>query len=158
MEKTEILETTIEHVRSLQGNLRKADILEVERSSEHSADWCLEEGFKITEDCKTILLNGDPIAVFGISSNLSMSSIGVPWMLGKEDLYDLSSESKIDLLIMSKEFIQDASKRFSVMMNYVDSENIKSIKWLKFCGFTVEAALPYGKKGHPFHKFYLTGV
>jgi hypothetical protein len=42
---------------------------------------------------------------------------------------------------------------FPEMRNYVDARHARSIRWLKWLGFTIEEARPMGFAGLPFHPF-----
>ena len=39
------------------------------------------------------------------------------------------------------------------MFNYVDARHTDAIRWLKWLGFTLHPATPYGPFDLPFHKF-----
>tara|TARA_R110000803_G_C11989469_1_gene321880 strand:+ start:25680 stop:26153 length:474 start_codon:yes stop_codon:yes gene_type:complete len=153
MEIIKVIKSTLEHVKDLQGDLRPADILEVERSSKHSADYCLEKGFRDSYKCWTITLNDKSMAIFGINTPSLMSDVGVPWMLGRSGLFEISSIRK-KVLSQSKFYIREMSKGFKTMENYIDIDNKVSIKWLKFCGFSFDAPIKYGNNDELFQRFH----
>lgn len=42
---------------------------------------------------------------------------------------------------------------FALLTNYVDARNAVSIRWLRWLGFEIEPAAPFGIHGLPFHRF-----
>ena len=46
------------------------------------------------------------------------------------------------------------SAEFTIIENYCDARNSITVRWLKWLGFTVEEAEPYGVYNMPFHHFY----
>ena len=55
----------------------------------------------------------------------------------------------------SKIIIEEMKKEFELLFNVVDARYIKAIKWLRWCGFTVKEAEPFGTLQQPFHEFYM---
>jgi hypothetical protein len=97
-----------------------------------------------------VVRRGDEaLAILGIVGN--HGGLGSPWLLATDDLALYSKRFLKD----SYAEIQRVSKLYSRLENYVDSRNTKSIEWLKWCGFTVEQAEPYGLEGRLFHKFWM---
>jgi RimJ/RimL family protein N-acetyltransferase len=43
---------------------------------------------------------------------------------------------------------------FGRLENYVHAENKASVRWLKWLGFTMDEAAPYGPRGENFIHFY----
>jgi len=54
-------------------------------------------------------------------------------------------------------WVRRQSEKFSLLYNYVDARNVKSIKWLRWLGFQLDEPAPYGVRGLPFHRFELRG-
>lgn len=75
--------------------------------------------------------NGEPVAVFGVMQVGNIGSIG---MLATNNI---EKEIK-SFLIQGKIWVDKQLKKYKTLVNFVYSENIKAIKWLKWLGFTVE--------------------
>jgi hypothetical protein len=45
-------------------------------------------------------------------------------------------------------------EKYGPLINFVHTDNEKSIRWLRWIGFTIAAPVPFGIKQHLFHPFY----
>ena len=105
----------------------------------------------INEDYCWIEYSNDnqPILMYGIVPN--ENNVGVIWMLSTQDI----TKEQVSFLRRAKEFIAEGSEKFSLLCNFVHSDNILAIKWLKWLGFVVESpkVIGLGKKQFLFfHK------
>ncbi len=144
-------ETKKEHVDSLKGRLRDSDKMEIQAFSGRDPDAALEHSAAISSLCWTAIKNGKVIAIFGAAGLSVMSTNGCPWMLGSEEL----NCSGIEIVRISRYYVGEMKKRFPFLENYIDARQKRSIRWLKWCGFTVEPAIPFGIEAKLFHRFYL---
>ena len=46
-------------------------------------------------------------------------------------------------------------KTYRVLTNYADARNTTAIRWLRWLGFNILPAIPFGLDGLPFHPFEL---
>lgn len=92
---------------------------------------------------------GKAIGLFGVGAASALSDVGAPWLLATDELNDIS----ISFLRQSRGCVAEMLRRHSILENYVDARNAVSIKWLGWCGFTLDEAKPYGREGLPFHRF-----
>lgn len=93
-----------------------------------------------------------PVCIFGVSETPGSTALhrcGTPWMLGTTELEDHA----FVFLKYSRKFIENMVDSFDWLENYVDARNLKSIEWLKWLGFDIEDAKPWGVEGLPFHRF-----
>ena len=49
--------------------------------------------------------------------------------------------------------MKDITKDYSLLINFVDARHGVAIRWLKWLGFKVFPAKPFGPDKLPFHRF-----
>jgi hypothetical protein len=103
--------------------------------------------------CRGIISNKDGVAVgiFGVRPAEPLSRVGVVWLLGTDGL----DKIKKFFMSISKPIIEEMAKGFDVLFNYVDARYEKTLRWLKWCGFTIDEPRPYGVLDLPFHLCYM---
>lgn len=103
-----------------------------------------------------LVYDDEIVAVFGISeaNNYDGSVFGIPWFLASDRV---NKERTKYFLKASKKFVKTILPRYyPSFANFVCSTNTKSIKWLRWLGFTVESDKPIYLKDpeKPFYRFY----
>lgn len=147
--KTEVVKATQEHVDFLKTRLRDGDNQECDAALGIPGAEGMQMSYDTSPHCWTGLCDDVPVLMFGVGDN--GGEWGFPWMLASDDIKKVRGE----LMRQSKEHIDIMSKAYPFLLNLIDARQTKSIRWLKWCGFTIEAALPWGVKGLPFHRFYM---
>ena len=109
---------------------------------EQALVFCLQN----SEASYTVRIDGYIIMMFGVSST---SIGGAPWMLATPDLEGYA----VKFYHTTREAIEIMLEQYGYLENYVDARNIKSIRWLKWLGFTIHDAQPYGIDRLPFRRF-----
>lgn len=153
MENAKVVPATQDLVDSLKGRLRQADKDEVYAMSGSDVDEALQRGFNVSELCWIGMWKDDPVTCFGVNRHGLLSDNGTPWLLGTDRIREPGV--KLAFVQNSVPYVLEMMKRFKYLENWVDARNISSIRWLKMCGFTVEAAEPTGFLSLPFHRFWL---
>lgn len=94
---------------------------------------------------------GEPFAMFGVVEvgSLLGAQVAFPWLIGT----DMLNHKKLSILKESRTFMNSWKKRYTALMNFVDSRNLSSIQWLRALGFTIHPAKPMGPDGTLFHFF-----
>ena len=152
-------EYELEHVEVKKGALEDLElpfaIKEVEQKEvlEFSPGKTLEEGirecakFSLKEGnyflrgiCKT---TGNLEFIFGVCREDSNPKIGVPWFLTSENFKPTREFIRKSPSVIADMFVEDTN----VLVNYIHKDNKKSIKWLKWLGFSFTE--------HPFLDTYL---
>ena len=137
-------------IDALLGNLRKCDQLEVEASAgKHRVALVLRLAERSSLWARTIFVNDKLTCIFGVSSIDFVQGVGSPWMLATP-VFDKHPRAVIE---RSAGYIPLIQELFPHLINYVDARNVKAIKWLKWLGFDMHPAVPYGFYNMPFHKF-----
>lgn len=138
-------------------NLRADDFDEVFSATGKSPHYTVISGWETALKRWLIFDSSDKIVgVIGLKPYDQYSNICAPWMLGTDGLNDISKF----FLKISKPIIKEMLLYCDVLLNYVDSRYEKAIRWLKWCGFTVDAEKIkfFNDKNVPFYTFYMGAV
>lgn len=139
-------------VRQMFGKMRHADELEVLAVTGAPVENSLWNGFRFSEKCWVAIDDETPVACFGVKRGGLVSDTGVPWLLGTDGILNVQRE----FVRQSRSYVQQMMEGLRRLENWVDARNTVSIKWLRWCGFTVEALpRPYGLNGERFHRFWM---
>lgn len=139
-----IEKATQEHIDAL--NVRQADIDEVFAASGLDIKEALRVSLNMVGYHYAGYINNELICIFGVGG---LYSFGIPYMIGSDKII----KYKKTFLTYSSGFIDKMKKQYSYMTNFVDARSVVAIEWLKWLGFTIHEAKPYGYLGLPFHKF-----
>ena len=148
-DKVEIREVEEGDVAVLVRNMREHDIQEVNAATHMGLRNAVQTSVIMSTYSKTGLVNDELVCMWGVCPISLLSGSGSPWMLGT----NLITEKQRIFLRRSKPWLDDIRKDYRYLENFVDARNTMSIKWLKWLGFEMDEAEPYGIHGEPFHKF-----
>jgi hypothetical protein len=138
-------------VYAVKGKLRRSDREELFAATGDLPEEVLIESFRSSIKSWSILHNEKPVAVYGVAPYPGVSGVGVPWLLGTDGM--CKRVVQIALLRQSKQYVKRMLDVFPYLINFVDARNKMSIRWLRWCGFTIRPAQPYGPFNLPFHRF-----
>lgn len=122
------VEPIAEHCKTMAPAMRAADQMEVFRATGASPLEALRGGLRDSASCRTVTLDGVPVAMFGV---VERDDVGVPWFLGTV----VVDEHPLSMMKMSKLIMNDWTDRYRTLRNYVDAKNDKAIRWLDVLGF-----------------------
>ena len=148
-DKIEIREVEDGDIAVLVRNMRKHDVQEVNAATRMGVRNAVETSVNLSTYAKTGLVNDELVCMWGVCPISLISSSGSPWMLGT----DLIEKKQRIFLRRSKPWLEDIKKGYKTLENYVDERNTLSVRWLKWLGFEMNKAEPYGVNGELFHKF-----
>lgn len=135
--------------------LRQADRDEIKASHMIEPVEALKLGLKKSDFCLTAFADNEPVLMWGIKREGYIPNVGVPWMLATERLEDPKVARRF--LRMCRNALMEFFEDYDILMNYVDTRNEVSIRWLKYMGFHVdENPMECGVLKKPFHKFIMT--
>jgi hypothetical protein len=124
-----------EHIAAIAAGMREADRREVWASHRHTPEQALESGLARSELAWTCFVEGKPSFMWGVSRVGSLISItGAPWLLGTSAILKVRTE----FLRQCPDYVARMQARFPRLENFVHAENRLSIRWLKWCGFTID--------------------
>jgi hypothetical protein len=141
------------HIDIIASNMRAEDV-------EECAAWnltpeqALRESLTASPFARTILLDGEPVGMFGIGADNPISTFGVPWMLGT----DAMVTERRQFLFKGRPYMDLLATQYTSLSNYVPVTNTHAVQWLKWMGFTVEEPKAIGAPGAPdllFHHFHV---
>lgn len=135
--------------RWMSPRLRKADRRELIASTGQPPSVTLAMSVAMG-DALTGEIDGVPAAILGMPLTSHLPVTGCPWMVGTDDL----EKHRVPVARASREVTDEWKKNVHLMVNYVDSRNRQAKVWLRWLGFTLEDARPYGPYGVPFHRFF----
>lgn len=131
----QIVPAAPEHIPALAVDMREADRREVWASHRHTPGQALEKSLARSELAWTCLIEGRSAFMWGVARLGSMiSEKGAPWLLGTPAIAGVSR----DFLRQSPFYVAQMQERFPRLENFVHAENRLSIRWLQWCGFTID--------------------
>lgn len=169
------------HIPAIAAGMREADVREVWASDRWLPDEALEKSLLASVQAWTCLLDrsalatdapagnpptrslvtlsglqpasadsfkGKPAFMWGVCRGVAPDT-GVPWLLSTDDIYTVSRE----FLKQSRAYVERMQAHFLYLENRVHAENIFSMRWLKWCGFTVNDT-PEMINGESFYSFW----
>jgi hypothetical protein len=92
--------------------------------------------------------DGRPLAMFGVAPIDVIGGLGMPWFLGRDEVFDYGR----DLMTRGPGIIAEWLKTFPVMENIVSRENVKAIRLLRKWGAEIGSD-PISRQGLEFVPF-----
>lgn len=151
-----VVPATTEHIPTLAANMREADKREVWASHRHSPQEALEVSLAYSDMAWTFLGldedgQGEPLFMWGVARQGSiLSDTGFPWLLGTNDI----RKYQRTFLRYCPYYIEAMQEPFTLLENYVHAANRVSVRWLEWCGFTVEKEVPELINDEGFYRFW----
>lgn len=140
---------TEDDIRHLHDNMRKADWDEVEAAT-GDVMRALLASFRTSNWAEACVINGELACVIGLAPLRGLlGRVAAPWMLGTPVI----DRNRSVLINESKRYRDRMLSEYPHLLNCVDARNKKSIRWLRWLGFTIYPAKPYGDAQIPFHLF-----
>lgn len=133
----------------LKEGLREVDVRECFRSTGRGPTAALWDGLLYSDISFVGEHEGEVFAMGGVMAKSVIDPGGIVWLLGTDRLEDVwyafAKESRriIDILL----------EEYGSLENLVDVTNTKTIRWLKWLGFSCDEIVtaPFG---HPFRRFW----
>lgn len=137
------------HIPAISSRMRAADVREVWASDRWLPGEALEKSLQQSVQAWTCLLEDVPAFMWGVCGVSESPHVGVPWLLSTDDIHRVSRE----FLRQSRAYVERMQAHFPRLQNRVHAENTISIRWLRWCGFTLNAA-PETINGESFYSFW----
>jgi hypothetical protein len=148
--KYEIRDATEEDAVYLSTRLRAIDVREIGAVSGRSPKAALISGVRGSEYCKAGVADGEVVCIYGVRRVSALDDECVIWMLGTDEL----PKHAVRFIRGCSAEVVSMVQQFKLVENWCHAENKTTIRWLKWLGFKIEEAAPYGRKNEPFHHFY----
>ena len=146
-----VVPTNLDHVYELSHTMRSADVRECWAMNHFAPLDALKHSLYYTRMPKTGLYNGRVMCIWGVGKISYLSKEGIPWMLTSS----LVDSHYREFLRSGLRCLKDIKKEAVTLVNMVDVRNRKSIRWLKWLGFTIHDPVPFGPDGMLFHPFIM---
>lgn len=140
-----------EHIQPVCDHVRQKDADEIYAVGGWTVRECLEWGFDNSLYVSTILMDGEPVAILGVTPYTLTSQIGVPWLIASTK----TAEIPVQFLRISRRYVKAIVMQFPRLINYVDERHSEAIRYLEAVGFEVSEPEPYGHLNLPFRRFEL---
>lgn len=130
----QFLVTNREHIDQLKPKLREADRIEM-LALGFDPEVALEYSVLVSDGaCWSVMDDENVLGILGVSTHPEDPSVGVIWMLSSDEAFS----SPRRFLQHNKPIIEGLSKGYRLLTNFIHKDNLKAIKWLKWCGFTFD--------------------
>lgn len=130
--------------------LRPADMLEVYASGGMSPLVAALESFWGSLCCFSVRCGDMPVAVFGVCRGTLLADEYVVWMLASSEVEHTGTA----FARYSPRAVAALAEHYPVMRNYVGAWNIKTLRWLRMCGFEILPARRIGVHGEYLHPVF----
>lgn len=120
--------------------MREADAKEVWLSSQKTPHDAIHESLAMSLYAWSIMLGDKPIGMFGMGATSVVGDVGVPWLLGTNDMLTIRRQ----FVRESKAHVEFMLKVFPRLKNFVHVDNAASITWLKYLDFELGETVKAG--------------
>lgn len=146
-----IIPTLPEHIATVAERMRKCDRDEIWAGTHNTPLDALTDSVEMSDKAMTWtwMMDGKPEAIGGVAAMDKLPKIGIPWLLAT----DQWTSDPFRVLAFSKDYVARMLTKYPTLFNYVDARNRPAVKWLKWCGFEIHPAVPFGLDKLPFHPF-----
>jgi hypothetical protein len=127
-------------------HLRAADRDEVWAARHWAAEEALLRSLEVTPDAKAWLVDGEPIAIWGVEPINAVAGIGLAWLLGAEAI----NEHKLRFWQLCKLEVARQVCLWRVLLNWIDWRYEPSLRWAIHLGFVLDEPKPFGVDGALF--------
>lgn len=147
--RTRLIAADPAHIPHLAAHMREADREEVWAWSGSGPDDALRRSLQASTLAWAALLGDEPVCMFGVASETLLGRIGVPWLLGTQEL----DEYPTSFGRASRWGLAQMRAVFPVLANWSDARHERAHAWLEWLGFTLGEPQPMGPFGLPFRPF-----
>lgn len=132
--ETDFTKPTLEQALSLAPLLREADRKEVSRAG-FTPERAIKDSYERSDEVWLVNLDGKPACLMGVGRVSILGNIGAPWFL-TTNVMDCWT-AKRALLKYSPQYISRFLERYDMLVNYVDADYAKALRWLQWLGFSI---------------------
>lgn len=144
-----IVRADIGHAHYIGFHCRKEDAAEAFAIAGIDAEQAAARSFEASAEAWAWVRAWVPGAIWGVALESVIGGVAVPWLATTR----LVDQHPIEFARGSRKVLADIRTRYPVLENYVDARYTKCVRWLRWLGFEIHPAEPYGQAGLPFHKF-----
>ena len=146
--KIDIIWPTQDHAEYIAHRLREVDRIEAWALHRLSPTMAVNGSLFLSEHSYAVLVDDEPVLVFGVQPESMVSSTGIVWLLATDNIIKIKKQ----FIKRCKTVLLDLIQDYDVVYNYVYTKNTIALRWLKWLGFTIHPAEAMGAMGAKFHK------
>jgi len=139
---------TLADLEIVAANMREADKQEAIAMAACGPLEALRKSVALSHESVVARVGGEPVCIYGLGFGSVTGGMARPWLMGTQAV----EWHCLTFLRANKRIVRDWSERYD-LENYVDARHTMSIRWLRWLGFKLDAAEPFGPFGYPFHRF-----
>lgn len=95
-----------------------------------------------------VRIGSTPAALCGVAPLGDVQWWGVPWLLATPAI----KLAPVSFFRESRRTLTSCLEKYRHLINFVDARNVLSLQWLRWLGFEIRPAEPYGPDQLPFHR------
>jgi hypothetical protein len=141
-----ILPPTPALVEALAARLGAKDRDEIAATGYDTALEGLMVSVEASRDALTLLADGEPVAMAGVSDWGAISTTGVPWALTSDNI----REHALPFLKSAKILADHWLKEYNRLCQVVDERNVDAMRWMEWVGFEKRGRHFLGPDRMPF--------
>lgn len=145
----EVVNATKQHIKTLAILMRKADKDELWATDMLTPEEALTESFENSTIAKTMFIDGKIVGMFGTVP--VQDGVGIAWFLSSTNMYKYG-KAFARACRHNRDYLWGIKDGYKYLFNYVDARYKVSLNWLKWLGFEIHEAEPFGPFGAPFHR------
>lgn len=135
---------TIDDAMYIADTLREADQDEITTLTQLPPYAVAIESFFNTQDtCQAVLADENPVAMYGVATG------GWVWMLVSKDI----EPYRLEFARYCRPVVEKLNEQHPHLHNIADSRNSLHLRWLEWCGFTIDYEGYIPINGVPFFPF-----
>lgn len=129
--------------------MRPADVAEVWAAAKMKPLEAVRHSLAMSTEAWAGLADGELVCLWGVAPRSFLAGEGSPWLLGTPAL----ERNARAFLSRCPQHLNAMFSVYNRLVNWVDARNTAAIRWLRWLGFTLHPAEPYGPFRLPFHRF-----
>jgi hypothetical protein len=142
---------TLDHARAMAPRLRAADAAEIWATAGMTALDHLEYAIVVSVSALAWIVEGEVACLFGVAAPAVLGAVGHPWLLSTAVVV----RHPMPFLRRYRPYLEHLLALYPVLMNYIDARYAMAVRWVRWMGFTVAEAVPFGPFGMLHHPFWL---
>ncbi len=148
---THIVPTSDEHIAYMSIHARESDKDEVFKATGGSLLDALVYSRDESEECLTLVGDdGLPVVLFGVAPAHDVPGLGIPWLIATDEL----SQHRKTFHRYARHYRDEWLKRYRVLENYADADNVETLRWLAALGYTIDSPI-FNERGYLIQRFHL---
>jgi hypothetical protein len=120
------------HINSIARRMSAIDIKECAVFG-HTPKQALRLGFARSYMAWTVMIDGQPEAMLGVTTLSLLDRIGRPWLL----MTDVARCQSVSLVRLGRIYTEALHKQYDLLHNWVHADNRTAVRWLTRLGYLV---------------------